>query len=78
MGGDFVLGINSIKQYGSEEQKKRWLPSAIKGDTLIAFALTEPEKGSESINPLTTAEKVKGGYILNGKKRWIGSGALAD
>lgn len=44
----------------------------------MAFALTEPDKGSETINLDTYAKKVEGGYILNGKKRWIGNGTVAD
>ena len=44
----------------------------------MAYGLTEPYKGSEAINLDTTVKKVEGGYVINGAKRWIGSGAMAD
>ena len=45
---------------------------------ILAFALTEPETGSDASSIKTTAKKVEGGYILNGRKRWIGNGTFAD
>ena len=45
---------------------------------IMAFALTEPEIGSDASSIRTSARKVKGGYLLNGRKRWIGNGTFAD
>lgn len=47
-------------------------------DKFIGFGLTEPENGSDATSLKTTATKVEGGYILNGAKRWPGSGTFAD
>jgi alkylation response protein AidB-like acyl-CoA dehydrogenase len=54
------------------------LPKAMKLEQLMGYALTEPLKGSEAINLDTTVTKVEGGYIINGKKRWIGNGTNAE
>src|SRR6185437_13223835 len=78
------LAMRSIALCGSEEQKQRWLPAMARMDLLGAFAMTEPEHGSDSIARETTAEPVKGGgevgggWILTGRKRWIGLGTHAD
>jgi glutaryl-CoA dehydrogenase len=74
----------SIAMCGSEEQKARWLPDMARMDKLGAFALTEPEHGSDSVALETSARPVKGdgeaggGWVLNGRKRWIGLGTVAD
>ena len=47
-------------------------------DKTICFGLTEPEKGSDASNLETTAKKVDGGYMINGRKRWIGNATFAD
>ena len=78
------LAMQSIAMCGSEEQKARWLPGLARMDKLGAFALTEPEHGSDSVALETTARLVKGdreaggGWVLNGRKRWIGLGTVAD
>ena len=73
------LAMRSIWMLGSEEQKQRWLPGMAGLDLLGAFALTEPEHGSDAVALETTARPDgDGGYILNGEKRWIGNGTLAD
>jgi len=63
---------------GSEEQKQRWLPAMARLDRLGAFALTEPNHGSDAVALETTAERVGDEFVLNGEKRWIGNGTIAD
>jgi glutaryl-CoA dehydrogenase len=72
------LAMKSIAMLGSEEQKHRWLPDMARLEKLGAFALTEPDHGSDSILLETTARRVGDSYVLNGAKRWIGNGSLAD
>ncbi len=72
------LGMQSIAMLGSEEQKQRWLPSMVTMDKLGAFALTEPNHGSDSIALETSARRDGDEWIINGTKRWIGNGTLAD
>jgi glutaryl-CoA dehydrogenase len=72
------LAMQSIAMLGSEEQKQRWLPGMARLEQLGAFALTEPDHGSDSVSLSTIARAVDGGYRLNGAKRWIGNGSLAD
>ncbi len=72
------LAMLSIAMCGSEEQKARWLPDLARMDKLGAFALTEPEHGSDSVALETTARPDGDGWVLNGRKRWIGLGTVAD
>jgi glutaryl-CoA dehydrogenase len=72
------LAMKSIAMLGSEEQKQRWLPDMARFDTLGAFALTEPDHGSDSVLLETTAQRDGDSYVINGAKRWIGNGSLAD
>jgi glutaryl-CoA dehydrogenase len=78
------LAMTSIAMCGSEEQKARWLPDMARMTKLGAFALTEPEHGSDSVALETSARPVKGdgeaggSWVLNGRKRWIGLGSVAD
>jgi glutaryl-CoA dehydrogenase len=72
------LAMKSIALLGSEEQKQRWLPAMARIEKLGAFALTEPDHGSDSVSLSTTAERDGDNYVLNGAKRWIGNGSLAD
>ena len=78
LGVQFLLGVSVINLLGSEEQKNRILPDANNFKKFISFGLTEPLKGSEAVNIDTTASKVEGGYLINGKKRWIGNSTFAD
>ena len=72
------LAMKSIAMLGSEEQKQRWLPGMARLELLGAFALTEPDHGSDSVALETSARRVGDTYVLNGAKRWIGCGSLAD
>ena len=72
------LAMLSIAMCGSEEQKERWLPAMAAMDKLGAFALTEPEHGSDSVALETSARRDGDHWVLNGRKRWIGLGSVAD
>jgi glutaryl-CoA dehydrogenase len=72
------LAMKSIGMHGSEEQKQRWLPAMARLQKLGAFALTEPNHGSDSVALETTARLDGDEYVINGAKRWIGNGSLAD
>lgn len=67
-----------IHKYGSEEQKKRWLPDMAKARKIGCFGLTEPDGGSDPGAMKTYARKDGGDWILNGAKMWITNGTLAD
>jgi glutaryl-CoA dehydrogenase len=62
----FILGCNVLAILGSEEQKQRVLPLALKFEKIMAFGLTEPLKGSEAMGLDSYCKKTEGGYILNG------------
>jgi len=73
------LGAKAIVLHGNDEQKERYLPPLARGDFLAAYALTEPEVGSDAQNIRTTAQLSKDGshWRLNGRKIWIGNGHRA-
>lgn len=70
------LALRSIAYCGSEEQKKRWLPALARAEEYGAFALTEPAHGSDSVGLETMATRIRGGFLLNGDKKWIGNGSI--
>ena len=72
------LAMRSIAMLGSEEQKQRWLPAMARVERIGAFALTEPEHGSDSIALTTSARRDGASWVLNGAKKWIGNGSIAD
>src|ERR1700754_2937103 len=72
------LAMKSIALLRSEEQKERWLPAMAKLDAVGAFALTEPDHGSDSVALETTARRDGDGWVIDGAKRWIGNGSIAD
>jgi glutaryl-CoA dehydrogenase len=72
------LAMKSIDLLGSKEQKQRWLPAMARLDAIGAFALTEPAHGSDSVALETIARRKPGGWVLDGAKRWIGNGSIAD
>ena len=73
-----ALVMYPIYTFGSEQQKDKWLPGLAKGEKIGCFGLTEPDFGSNPGGMITRAEKVDGGYILNGAKMWITNGTIAD
>ncbi len=73
-----ALGASPIVLYGSEEQKKKYLPDIAAGKKLAAFGLTEANAGSDAAGMETTATKDGDHYILNGTKQWITNGGEAD
>ena len=73
------LIVGMIHELGSPEQKERWLPGLTSFAQLGAFALTEPDHGSDIAGGLSTAARLEGGeWVINGAKRWIGAGTIAD
>lgn len=73
-----ALGTYPILLFGTEEQKQRYLPDIADGKRLVAFALTEPNAGSDAGGIQTTATKDGDYYILNGRKQWITNGGEAE
>ncbi len=73
------LGGKAVVLFGNDQQKARYLPMLARGDTLAAYALTEPETGSDAQNIVSTARRAPDdrGWILNGRKHWIGNGHRA-
>ncbi|KAJ7558445.1 hypothetical protein O6H91_04G039600 [Diphasiastrum complanatum] len=72
------LAMLTIAMLGSEDQKQKYLPKLASFDAIACWALTEPDYGSDASSLSTTATKVKGGWLLNGQKRWIGNSTFAD
>jgi len=72
------LAMFPIWAYGSEAQKQKYLPKMTKGELIGCFGLTEPDFGSNPTGMITKAKKVPGGYQLDGVKRWITNGPIAD
>jgi glutaryl-CoA dehydrogenase len=67
-----------IKAYGSEEQRKRWLPQMARAKVIGCFGLTEPDGGSDPGTMKTHAKKQGGDWVINGAKMWITNGGIAD
>jgi len=72
------LGTGAISLFGSPEQQAEWLPLTRTGKAMSAFALTEPQSGSDVANATMTAEDDGEHFILNGEKTWISNGGIAD
>ncbi len=73
-----ALVMYPVFTFGSEEQKDKWLPLLASAEKIGCFGLTEPDYGSNPGGMITKAEKIDGGYILNGAKMWITNGTIAD
>ena len=72
------LAMSAIHKFGSEEQREEWLPPLAAGEAIAAFGLTEPDAGSDPASMKTNARKDGSDWVLNGSKRWIGMGSIAD
>jgi alkylation response protein AidB-like acyl-CoA dehydrogenase len=70
--GEFLL------EFGDEAQRTRWLPRLASGEALGAFALSEPQSGSDAAHPKTTARPDAGGYVISGRKVWVANAEVAD
>jgi alkylation response protein AidB-like acyl-CoA dehydrogenase len=72
------LGAGPISLFGSDEQRARWLPAVAAGEAIMAFALSEPDAGSD-VGAMTTAARSSGdGYVIDGEKTWISNAGIAD
>ena len=72
------LVMHPINAFGSEEQKRKYLPKLATGEGIGCFGLTEPDSGSDPGSMTTRAEKVQGGYRITGQKMWISNAPIAD
>ncbi|MGN6549861.1 MAG: acyl-CoA dehydrogenase [Pararhizobium sp.] len=72
------LVMHPINAYGSQEQKRKYLPKLASGEWIGCFGLTEPDAGSDPGGMKTRAKKSAGGYVLNGSKMWISNAPIAD
>lgn len=73
-----VFGPHPIVVFGSDEQKRRWLPDIVAGHTTVCFGVTEPDAGLDTGSIRTVAAKGGNGYVINGRKIWTSSAARAD
>jgi acyl-CoA dehydrogenase len=72
------LGSGAVSLFGTEAQKAQWLPKVARGDAISAFALSEPEAGSDVAAITMRAARTNDGFRLNGSKTWISNGGIAD
>jgi alkylation response protein AidB-like acyl-CoA dehydrogenase len=72
------LGTGQIRHFGTEAQRRRWVPPLARGEKLAAWGLTEPGSGSDAAGLLSTAVRKGGGWILNGSKMFITQGSVGD
>lgn len=72
------LVMHPIYSYGTEEQRKKYLPKLATGEWVGCFGLTEPDHGSDPGSMITRAEKISDGYVINGAKMWISNSPIAD
>ncbi len=73
-----VLACHGVAEFGSQPQRRAWLPAMLSGDTIGAFCLSEPHSGSDVAAMRTTAVRNSEGYLINGTKAWITHGPIAD
>ncbi len=80
IGGHQSIGLKALILHGTKEQKKKWLPRLATGEMIAAFALTEPEAGSDAAAIKTTAvyDEKTDMFVVNGTKHWISNGGFAD
>jgi alkylation response protein AidB-like acyl-CoA dehydrogenase len=72
------LSSHPLLAFGTDEQKRRWLPGMLSGDQIGAYSLSEPQAGSDAAALRCAATKADGGFVLNGSKSWITHGGRAD
>ncbi|MGH2962201.1 MAG: acyl-CoA dehydrogenase family protein [Solirubrobacterales bacterium] len=72
------LVCGSIERWGTEEQKRSWLPRLCSGEALGCFGLTEPDSGSDAASLRTRATRTDGGWVISGQKMWISLGNVAE
>jgi acyl-CoA dehydrogenase len=72
------LGSGAIRLFGNQSQRAEWLPKVASGEAIAAFALTEPETGSDAANIGMSARKDGNGWVLDGEKSYISNGTIAD
>ena len=79
IGGHQSIGLKALLLFGTDEQKARWLPALATGEKIAAFALTEPEAGSDAASIRTTAryDPARDEFVLDGSKHWISNGGIA-
>src|SRR5690349_22347993 len=73
-----IFGLNPVVVFGSEEQKRRWLPALIAGKERACFAVTEPNTGLNTRKLKTRAERRGSEYIVSGQKVWISTAQVAE
>lgn len=73
-----TFGAEELQFFGSEEQKKKYLPPLVKGNWIMGFSITEPEAGSDTASVITTAKKEGEEYVINGNKVMITNGTVAN
>ena len=73
-----TFGAEELQLFGSEEQKKKYLPPLVKGEKIIGFSITEPEAGSDTASATTSADRMGDEYVINGNKVMITNGTLAN
>jgi glutaryl-CoA dehydrogenase len=73
-----ALAMHAIHDFGTEAQKSTWLPGLARAEKLACFGLTEPDHGSNPGGMETTATETDGGFVLRGRKKWIGNANIAD
>jgi len=78
LGAHSSIGFKGLLLFGTDDQKKRWLPKLATGEMIAAFCLTEPGSGSDAFSIKTSARREGNDYILNGQKLWITNGGIAD
>src|SRR5947209_15941553 len=76
--GHVSLGMLTLQEWGTEEQKRRYLPAACRGEIVFAFGLTEPAAGSDPASLRSNFEDAGDHFRLNGSKHWISNGSIAD
>ena len=78
LGGGNGIGCPPIARFGTDEQRRRWLPGVARGELCFCLGITEPEGGSNVPGIHTTAERKGDVYVVNGRKKWITNGIWAD